>query len=163
MSPTEPAPLPTLSSSTLSSLPPSIHYIPNFITASEESTIQQQILSQPKPKWTVLTHRRLQTHPSALTSSNVLLSASLPNWLSSLIPRMQSLGIWDTSPHKAPNHVLINEYNPNEGIMPHEDGPAYYPMVATVSLGAPVVLDIYEKGEGGRAAPKWRILQEPRR
>lgn len=29
--------------------------------------------------------------------------------------------------------------------MPHEDGAAYYPLVATVSLGAPIVLDLYEK------------------
>lgn len=29
--------------------------------------------------------------------------------------------------------------------MPHEDGPAYYPLVATVSLGAAIVLDLYEK------------------
>jgi len=46
--------------------------------------------------------------------------------------------------------------------MAHEDGPAYYPMVATVSLGASIVLDIYEKSEGGQPEPKHRILQEPR-
>lgn len=45
--------------------------------------------------------------------------------------------------------------------MPHEDGDAYHPVVATVSLGAPIVLDLYEKGDGPRV-PKWRILQEPR-
>lgn len=32
--------------------------------------------------------------------------------------------------------------------MPHEDGAAYYPLVATVSLGAPIVLDLYEKKNG---------------
>lgn len=31
--------------------------------------------------------------------------------------------------------------------MPHEDGAAYYPLVATVSLGAPIVLDLYEKDD----------------
>ncbi|KAL9111428.1 MAG: hypothetical protein Q9227_004105 [Pyrenula ochraceoflavens] len=48
--------------------------------------------------------------------------------------------------------------------MPHEDGAAYHPIVATVSLGAPIVLDIYEKTESGERAmqPRWRILQEPR-
>jgi alkylated DNA repair protein alkB family protein 6 len=61
--------------------------------------------------------------------------------------------------------VLINEYNPGEGIMPHEDGAAYAHVVATVSLGAPIVLDIYEKrgedGDGQSAEIKHRILQEP--
>lgn len=76
---------------------------------------------------------------------------------------MQELGIWDDAPHGAPNHVLVNEYRPGEGIMPHEDGPAYYPMVATVSLGAPIVLDIFEKSEEGLGEVRYRIVQEPRR
>ncbi len=48
--------------------------------------------------------------------------------------------------------------------MPHEDGAAYAPIVATVSLGAPIVLDIYAKKEDGEreAEPRWRILQERR-
>ncbi|KAI5853323.1 hypothetical protein BZA05DRAFT_25541 [Tricharina praecox] len=153
-----PAPL---AATAIPSPPPTIHYIPSFITPAEESSLQSSILSQPKPKWTILSHRRLQTHPSALSSSNVLLSAALPAFLESLVPRMQALGVWDHAPHKRPNHVLVNEYTPGEGIMPHEDGAAYHPVVATVSLGAPIVLDIYEKGEGGRT-PKFRILQEPR-
>ena len=31
--------------------------------------------------------------------------------------------------------------------MPHEDGAAYHPLVATVSLGAPIVLDLYKKDD----------------
>lgn len=76
---------------------------------------------------------------------------------------MQELGIWDDAPHGKPNHVLVNEYQPGEGIMAHEDGPAYYPMVATVSLGASIVLDVFKKGEEGLGEAKYKILQEPRR
>ncbi|KAI9806362.1 MAG: hypothetical protein M1825_006477 [Sarcosagium campestre] len=48
--------------------------------------------------------------------------------------------------------------------MPHEDGSAYWPLVATLSLLSTVVLDIYEKGEDGQRSqkPRWRVLQEPR-
>jgi alkylated DNA repair protein alkB family protein 6 len=53
--------------------------------------------------------------------------------------------------------------------MPHEDGTAYYPLVATVSLGAPIVLDIHVKKQPERdgtdtrlRVPRYRILQEPR-
>lgn len=53
--------------------------------------------------------------------------------------------------------------------MPHEDGPAYYPIVATVSLGAPIVLDLYPKEDGSTEkkkandrGPQFRILQERR-
>ena len=55
--------------------------------------------------------------------------------------------------------MLINEYHPGEGILPHEDGAAYHPIVATVSLGAPIVFDIHPKEDKEK---KWRILQERR-
>jgi alkylated DNA repair protein alkB homolog 6 len=72
--------------------------------------------------------------------------------------------IFKDSPHGAPNHVLINEYLPGQGIMPHKDGPAYYPVVCTVSLGASLCLEIYGSKEDGATedVPRWRILQEPR-
>ena len=48
--------------------------------------------------------------------------------------------------------------------MPHEDGPSYFPLTATVSLRGHTVLEIYEKDEQGqkKPGPRWRILQEPR-
>ena len=53
--------------------------------------------------------------------------------------------------------------------MPHEDGAAYHPVVATVSLSGSLVLDITEKvnyttSPGNEAPTKkaWRIFQEPR-
>lgn len=56
--------------------------------------------------------------------------------------------------------------------MPHEDGAAYHPVVATISLGGSLVLDVTEKtlsdDADGTARWEsdskrfWRILQEPR-
>lgn len=60
--------------------------------------------------------------------------------------RFDKLQIFLFTQHKQPNHVLINEYNPGEGIMPHEDGDAYARIVATVSLGGYGCLDITAKG-----------------
>lgn len=71
--------------------------------------------------------------------------------------------------------MLINEYTPGQGIMPHEDGGAYSPVVCTVSLGAGVVYQVYPKacadadadanarelGQGTRKQ-MWRVYQEPR-
>ncbi|KAL1961348.1 hypothetical protein VTO42DRAFT_76 [Malbranchea cinnamomea] len=153
----------------IEALPESAYYIPDFITPEEEERLLRKINSAPVPRWTQLSRRRLQTWPSALTKTNTLLAAPLPEWLvSPIIPRFDRLRIFSSSPHKAPNHVLINEYMPGEGIMPHEDGAAYHPIVATVSLGAPIVLDIYDKrkedNESSTATrePRYRILQEPR-
>lgn len=78
---------------------------------------------------------------------------------------MKQFGIWNDSPHLTANHCLINRYEPGEGIMPHEDGDVYYPMVATVSLNDAIVLDIYRKelNAGGERVLAHRIYQEPRR
>lgn len=48
--------------------------------------------------------------------------------------------------------------------MPHEDGPAYSPITATISLGGHTVLEIFKKNKHGEreSTPAWRILQEPR-
>jgi alkylated DNA repair protein alkB family protein 6 len=59
--------------------------------------------------------------------------------------------------------------------MPHEDGNAYSPVVATISLGGSLCLELTPKpeeslkGEDGsqaedvdRKGKRWRILQEPR-
>ena len=131
-------------------------------------TGRHQISKAPKPHWTQLSHRRLITYPSALTPNNILLSNPLPLWLAApYIPRMQTLNLWKKAPHGQPNHVLINEYHPGQGIFPHEDGDAYYPMVGTISLGGAIVLDVFEKdamrNPEEERTPAFRILQEPRR
>lgn len=122
-------------------------------------------------RWTPLTHRRLQAHPSPLTSSNTLLASPLPAYLvHPIILRFNDLGIFTATPHAQPNHVLVNEYRPGEGIMPHEDGGAYADVVATVSLGGGCCLDVLPKGscaeEESRVEGKYvvptRIFQEAR-
>ncbi|MBA0800515.1 hypothetical protein Gohar_010941, partial [Gossypium harknessii] len=62
----------------------------------------------------------------------------VPPWLAKITERIcEESGLFPS----AINHILINEYLPNQGIMPHQDGPAYYPVVAILSLGSPVVMD----------------------
>lgn len=95
-----------------------------------------QIATVPKPRWKQLTHRRLQAWPSELVK-NKLLDSPLPPWLENpVIPRLTSIPVSDSdstrlfasSPHCRPNHVLINEYPPGVGIMPHklstQEGPS---------------------------------------
>eukprot|EP00592_Proboscia_alata_P006156 CAMPEP_0194356426 /NCGR_PEP_ID=MMETSP0174-20130528/4082_1 /TAXON_ID=216777 /ORGANISM="Proboscia alata, Strain PI-D3" /LENGTH=347 /DNA_ID=CAMNT_0039126017 /DNA_START=66 /DNA_END=1106 /DNA_ORIENTATION=+ len=45
-----------------------------------------------------------------------------------------------SSSNHPPNHVLINEYQPSMGILPHTDGPEYQDKTATVSLGGSDVI-----------------------
>jgi len=147
-------------------LPPSCYYLPSFITPAEEAQIIKGIQKVPESRWTVLSHRRLLSLPSTLTGAarDTLIDAPLPAYLDSIVTRLKDGKYFQESAHQAPNHALINEYERGQGIMPHEDGPAYNPVTATVSLGSHTVLDIYEKNEQGEreSRPSWRILQEPR-
>ena len=151
----------------LSALPRTAYYIPNFISADEERRILSEIERLPQAKWTVLSHRRLLSLPSALTgpAKDKLIAAPLPKFLEDpILPRFDDLNVFTASPHGDPNHCLVNEYQPGEGIMPHTDGPAYHPTTATVSLGGHTVLEIYKRDENGERESRatWRILQEPR-
>ncbi|KAL3425991.1 Alpha-ketoglutarate-dependent dioxygenase alkB-like protein 6 [Phlyctema vagabunda] len=157
----------------IKSLPASAYYIADFISEDEEAVILNKIAATPKPKWKYLLKRRLQTWPSDLTAKNALLESQLPPWLTDpIVARILSYpkstaredNIFTNSPHQAPNHVLVNEYVPGQGISPHKDGSAYHPVVCTVSLGASLCLDLYGTKEDGTIEdqPRWKILQEPR-
>lgn len=74
---------------------------------------------------------------------------------------------------KLANHVLVNEYLPNQGIMPHTDGPLFYPVISTISCGSHTVLQFHKDNEGAtESAPDamncngrealCRLLLEPR-
>lgn len=122
-------------------------YIPNFITEDEERFLTEAILSAPKPKWKVLQNRRLQEWGGQmLTKNNTLMPQPMPDFFTAypdLITRLRKTGLFEKSKHHEPNHCLVNEYLAGQGIMPHEDGPAYFPAVATISLGSHTLLDIY--------------------
>ncbi|KAF8310691.1 hypothetical protein DL93DRAFT_2149836 [Clavulina sp. PMI_390] len=125
----------------------SARYIPNFISEEEEEYLLRKIAETPQPKWKTVSNRRLQIWGGeVLKKSGTLLPSPLPPFLTefpALVNRLGMLGIFDETKHKAPNHVIINEYGPGQGIMPHEDGPAYHPVVATISLGSHSVFHYY--------------------
>ncbi|XP_038642115.1 alpha-ketoglutarate-dependent dioxygenase alkB homolog 6 isoform X2 [Scyliorhinus canicula] len=93
--------------------PATVCYIPNFITAPEENYLLQQVYNSPKPKWTQLSGRRLQNW-GGLPHSKGMLAEKLPDWLDYYAKKISSLGPFEG---KVANHVLVNEYNPGEGIM----------------------------------------------
>lgn len=141
------------------------------LTASSSSSSPRKQI--PANRWVTLRHRRLQTIPAQLTTAtNTLVSSTpLPDWLvKPVVERIHGLDLFSDAPHGI-NHCLINEYLPGQGIMPHEDGAAYHPVVATVSLCGTLVLDVTEKkkrqkcedgGDDETRPTSWRIVQEPR-
>ncbi|KAK8984260.1 hypothetical protein V6N11_029577 [Hibiscus sabdariffa] len=116
---------------------PTLFYIPDFVTESEQAQLLNNIYQAPVSKWKCLKNRRLQNWGGVVHEKG-LLPQDLPPWLAKITERIcEESGLFPS----AINHVLINEYLPNQGIMPHQDGPAYYPVVAILSLGSPVVMD----------------------
>ncbi len=122
-------------------------YIPNFISEDEERFLTEALLSAPKPKWKVLQNRRLQEWGGQVhAKNNTLMPQAMPDFFAAypdLVTRLRKTGAFERSKHGEPNHCLVNEYLSGQGIMPHEDGPAYFPAVATISLGSHTLLDIY--------------------
>jgi len=147
------------SSSILSDLSPyaiegtdRVYYIPEFVSEEEETYLIRQIENAPKPKWKSLANRRLQTWGGDITATNKLLPQPLPPFLTkypNIIGRLRATGVFSSSKNGEPNHVIVNEYLPGQGIMPHEDGPSYHPVVGTISLGAHAVFHYYRYKQAG--------------
>ncbi|KAE9396218.1 hypothetical protein BT96DRAFT_996937 [Gymnopus androsaceus JB14] len=95
-----------------------VFYVPNFVTEDEENYLIRKTF----PPF-------VETYPD-------------------IINRLKSTGVFHASAHGAPNHIILNEYLPGQGIMPHQDGPAYHPVVATISLGSHTVFHYYRYTTG---------------
>ncbi|KAI6177956.1 Fe2OG dioxygenase domain-containing protein [Aphelenchoides besseyi] len=80
--------------------PDTIRYIPNFITIEEEQRLLARVYAVPKPKWDTLRNRRLQSWGGL--------------WLQTIIDKIMTVKSAFSSDHR-PNHVLINEYLPQQG------------------------------------------------
>ncbi|CAN8274396.1 unnamed protein product [Cochlearia groenlandica] len=118
-------------------LTPTLYYIPGFITEQEQTQLINHIYGASGSKWKTLKNRRLQNW-GGMVHEKGLVPQELPSWLIKITSKIrESSGLFPS----AINHVLINEYHPDQGIMPHQDGPAYFPVVAILSLDAPVVMD----------------------
>ncbi|KAG7154185.1 Alpha-ketoglutarate-dependent dioxygenase alkB 6-like [Homarus americanus] len=61
-------------------------------------------------------------------------------WLQEQMDKITALGAFGD---KKANHVLVNEYLPGQGIMPHVDGPMFYPTITTINVGSHSVLEFY--------------------
>ena len=68
---------------------------------------------------------------------------ALPQPLEEIAQQLVDLGIFAS--HERPNHVLLNEYQPGQGILAHTDGPSYASRTATLSLCSSVVVEFTKR------------------
>jgi len=128
----------------------SIYYIPNFLpfefselllhwlqsiptlssTSSSQNTYSSHI-----GKWTPLHHAKRKVLLYDATISPI------PPPLQYIIDLLLFHNVFSSDdPQTIPNHILINEYQPGQGILYHTDGPTYQPKTVTISIGNSHVL-----------------------
>ena len=129
-------------------LPPaSVHYIPAFVTAAEEQRLLDVLYSpSARSRWlgTAGKHgRRTQNWGGNPTRKQVV--EPLPPFCVALIEALVGCGVFPAE--RAPNHVLVNEYGCEGGLVAHVDGPLYHPRVACLSLGGTASMKLWRSFE----------------
>ena len=115
-------------------------YIPDFITLAEESALLGTIDQQP---WLTDLKRRVQHYGwkydyTARRVDETMRLGRLPDWLMDYCQRLYDGGYFP----KVPDQVIINEYQPGQGIAPHVDCvPCFEETIASLSVGSPCVMD----------------------
>ncbi len=97
---------------------PLMRYARNFLSEQQQASLLEKITMS--KTWVQLKNRRLQEWGGKPTASGMV-GAPLPSWLGSIGQTLVASKCLSS----LPNHVLINEYLPGQGIMAHEDGPLY--------------------------------------
>ena len=112
--------------------------VPDYLQTADHGKntglTEDEMCMQHNGKWTRLKHARRRV----ALFDGTLSSYVLPPILQRISNTLVSIGAFSSS--NPPNHVLVNEYQPGEGIMPHTDGPAYESRTATISLGGSDVI-----------------------
>lgn len=134
-----------------------IFYAPLFLSQTQEQCLLQRIHSHEELQWVQLKARRLICLDDLFTA---------PDWVSALVQGLLDTDIWKC-PLGPPNHILVNEYQPGEGIMHHTDGPSYWSQVIILSLESATMMTFREKvvssqvGVGG-SEKEVKLYLEPR-
>jgi hypothetical protein len=126
----EPARVPVISGLT---------YIPNYITPIQETELLNIIDKQP---WLTDLKRRVQHYgwkydykSRNITSEQKL--GPLPTWLQNYCNKLHQDGLF----LKAPDQLIINEYQPGQGISAHMDTLHFENTIASLSLGSSCIME----------------------
>ncbi|KAG5490650.1 hypothetical protein JKF63_00772 [Porcisia hertigi] len=162
---------------------PGIYYIPDYISAAEETQMLKFVKETPQELKSKLTKRTCQEWGCTMCETcqkSFVSDANMPPWVQECIDMQVYDGLF--TPTTFPNSVRIHEYQQGEGIGPHCDGPIYVPMVTVLSLASPCLMSFYPKqplyesqpmnhyndtfkfteGDIGKKVPLQSVVMEPR-
>ena len=119
---------------------PGLSYISDFIDAQTEESLIRVIDDQP---WITDLKRRVQHYGYKYDykARNVTPDSKLgdiPTWLMPYCESLQSAGLFQ----RLPDQVIINEYQPGQGIAPHIDCiPCFDAIIASLSLDSACLMN----------------------
>lgn len=131
-------------------------YIPDYITSDEETSLLKTINKQ---KWDNTLSRRVQHYGyrydyKARTVTADMYIGALPKWLNDLAIQLKGDGLSE----EVPDQVIINEYQPGQGISPHVDcEKCFGPRIFSLSLGSAAIMEFTLEGK-----PKKEVMLERR-
>jgi alkylated DNA repair dioxygenase AlkB len=134
-----------------------LRYLPDFIDVETEAALIATIDQQP---WLHDLKRRVQHYGwrydyKARGITQDLRIGAIPDWLAGLCDRLIAEGIFS----RTPDQVIINEYQPSQGISGHVDCvPCFGDTIASLSVGSACVMDFTHAATRGKQS---RLL-EPR-
>lgn len=133
-----------------------LSYIPKFIDAATEEALINSIDTQP---WLLDLKRRVQHYGyrydyKARNITPDLKLGDIPSWLQSYCRKLNKDNLFET----IPDQVIVNEYQPGQGISAHIDCiPCFGPIIASLSLGSACVMDFSQSKTGKKTS----LLLEP--
>ena len=119
---------------------PGLTYLPHYITVDEQNKLINIIDQQ---EWSTKLRRRVQHYGYRYDYKNGSLASSsylgdLPDWVDRIAKRLSDDGLTT----KVPDQVIINEYEPGQGITSHIDCvPCFGKTIISLSLGSSCVMD----------------------
>jgi len=128
-----------------------LHYIPDFISGNDEAKLLQTIDAQ---IWRADLRRRVQHYGyvydyKTRNISRDLWLGALPGWLSELTNKL----VTEKYFKRAPDQVIINEYEAGQGIAPHIDCvPCFGDTIASLSIGSPIDMNFQNPKTGVKAS-----------
>ncbi|CAM3464215.1 2OG-Fe(II) oxygenase [Stackebrandtia soli] len=128
---------------------PGLSYVSEWLTAEECDAL---VAHADAAEWERTLRRRVQhyghRYDYVRRTVSPVPAPPIPDWIAPLVRRLA-----DESRMAEPNQVIVNEYQPGQGISAHVDCvPCFGPVVATVSLGSACEMDFTHAEDGRRAA-----------
>ena len=137
---------------------PGMRYLPSFLSAAEEAEFIRRI-DENERAWLTDLSRRVQHYGwrydySERTITPDMRIGPLPDWLQALSKRLYEMGLFE----RPPEQVIVNEYEPGQGIAMHADHPGFGPTVAMVSLGDEWQMDFSKPSDVGEPLESHQML-----